>query len=147
MFYWAVKMFFNCTLSPAASNISTFFFVIRSIAMSLNKVHSEAWTIVKYSRASWCRTRNGRFAFSLCKCFYRRTNLFHGGRHVLNCDGCEKAGDESTQIPYTSAANMADGKTFSTPKRRLTIEKCLFEEKKARYRRHIEEHTFNHSVR
>jgi len=41
---------------------------------------------------------------------------------------------------------MADGKAFSTPKRRMTIEKYSFKDQKERYRRHIEEHTFNHSV-
>ena len=48
--------------------------------------------------------------------------------------------------PQLPAANMADGKTFSTPKRRLAIEKHSFQDQKERYRRHIEEHSFNHSV-
>ena len=41
---------------------------------------------------------------------------------------------------------MADGKAFCTPKRKLTIDKCSFRDEKERYRRHIEEHPFNHAV-
>ncbi|XP_058972910.2 ribonuclease P protein subunit p40-like isoform X1 [Pocillopora verrucosa] len=41
---------------------------------------------------------------------------------------------------------MADGRSFSTPKRKLTIDKCSFRDEKERFRRHIEEHPFNHAV-
>ena len=41
---------------------------------------------------------------------------------------------------------MADGRRFSTPKRRLTIEKGSFQDKKERYKGQIEDHVFNHSV-
>ena len=41
---------------------------------------------------------------------------------------------------------MAEGRRFSTPKRRLTIEKGSFQDKKERYKGQIEDHVFNHSV-
>ncbi|XP_068697129.1 ribonuclease P protein subunit p40-like isoform X1 [Montipora foliosa] len=41
---------------------------------------------------------------------------------------------------------MADGKRFSTPKRRLRIEKSSFQDKKERHKKHIEDHPLNHAV-
>lgn len=107
--HWAIIMFFNCSL-VLPTNITSSFFIIRSDAMSFNKVHSEAWTIMKNPRTSGCRTLKRSFAFSLCKCLYRRTNLFHGGRHVLNCGGCEKTGVKSIQVLtlFGRRLNMAD---------------------------------------
>ena len=47
---------------------------------------------------------------------------------------------------YQIWPTMADGRRFSTPKRRLTIEKGSFQDKKERYKGQIEDHVFNHSV-
>ncbi|XP_020623915.1 ribonuclease P protein subunit p40-like [Orbicella faveolata] len=41
---------------------------------------------------------------------------------------------------------MADGRAFSTPKGKLTIEKFSFQDEKERYKRQIEDHAFNHAV-
>ena len=63
-------------------------------------------------------------------------------RLVLNRSRSPNYSDAVYQIWPT----MADGRRFSTPKRRLTIEKGSFQDKKERYKGQIEDHVFNHSV-
>lgn len=145
MFNRTVKMFLDFTL---ASDIEVLFFIICSHAMSFNQVHFQARTVVKYSRATLCRTRNWSIAFSLQKCFYRRTNFFYSSRHVKfwKLTTARALVESQPRPPLFSAANMADGKRFGTPKRRLAIEKHSFQDEKERYRCHVEDHPFNHSV-
>ena len=63
-------------------------------------------------------------------------------RLVLNRSRSPHYSDAVYQIWPT----MADGRRFSTPKRRLTIEKGSFQDKKERYKGQIEDRVFNHSV-
>ena len=63
-------------------------------------------------------------------------------RLVLNRSRSPHYSDAVYQIWPT----MADGRRFSTPKRRFTIEKGSFQDKKERYKGQIEDHVFNHSV-
>ena len=82
MFNRTVEMFFNLTLA-LTTGIKLLFFAIRSNAMSLDEVHPKARAILKLFRTSLSRTGKRRCIFLPSKNFHRRTNFFHGSRHVF----------------------------------------------------------------
>ena len=121
---------------PSHKNL--FLFDTRCHIMRLYDMHSER----RGTGEHFCTTLSRAWYRSLkvCECFNRRTD-FCCGRHFGEANW--------PQAPTLhSVANMADGGTFCfrAPKRRLVVEKNAFSDLKDRYKRHIDEHVFNHAV-